>query len=77
MDLPIYLRRGRVLEILQVEEYQLRLMEQAGTLRRHHIPPGHKKTQPGRKGYFARDEVLKLKQEIEQEGNGHADESQD
>jgi predicted site-specific integrase-resolvase len=58
MGLPCLLRRGRVLEVLGVSDYTLRRWEDCGVLERQVL-------RGCRYGHFLRDDVLKLKQEIE------------
>jgi hypothetical protein len=71
MDMPLFLRRGRVKDVLEITEYQLQLLESCGTLTRRHFkrPSDSGGLELSRKGYYFRDDVLKLKQTMK-EGTG-------
>lgn len=68
MSLPMLLRRGRVMEVLECTEYQLELLEDCGSLKRRHFrrPAESGGLARSRKGYYFRDEVLKVKQEMQE-----------
>ena len=68
-SLPCLLRRGRVLEVLGVSDYTLRRFVECGVLERQIL-------KGCRYGHFLRDDVLKLKQEI-QKGSDHVGQGED
>jgi len=68
-ELPCLLRRARVLEVLGISKYALERFEDCGVLSRQVL-------QGSRYGYFLRDDVLRVKEEITK-GRDHVGQSED